>query len=307
MKPQWKLLFIVLLLLNASVWLAVLSYKPTNFRLIACDVGQGDAILAISGTKQILTDGGIPNGKAVECLSKYMPFWDREVEVVINTHPQLDHYGGLIEVMQKYEIGYFVGNSLDSDSREYQVLKDLVGGRGIKVINPVEGMSIRLGMMHYDIFFPTRDFLESVDVEPSVTRAVSGNEKVLGSYTSKRDPNDFSVQAVLSYGSFDVLMTGDTGHNMAKVVIAEFGESSVSKSIEYIKVSHHGSKYGITPDYLNVIDPKGAIISSGAKNTYGHPTKEILNILNDEKAEIYRTDIEGDIVIETDGTSYWKK
>jgi competence protein ComEC len=307
MKPHWKLLFIVLLLLNAAVWLAALSYKPTNFRLIACDVGQGDAILAISGTKQILTDGGIPNGKAVECLSRYMPFWDREVEVVINTHPQLDHYGGLIEVVQKYKVGYFVGNSLDSDSREYQVLKDLVGGMGIKVLNPVGGMSIRLGMMHYDIFFPSKTFLESFEGKPSSKPVASIGTNVLGTYTSKRDPNDFSVQAVLSYGNFDVLMTGDTGHNMADVVIAEFLGSKASKSIEYIKVSHHGSKYGITPDYLNVIDPKGAIISTGAKNTYGHPTKEILNVLNGERAEIYRTDIEGDIVIETDGTSFWKK
>ena len=95
MSIRFKYLFFFLLLITALVWITVITYSNQNLKLIACDVGQGDAILAIYGKTQILIDGG-PNNKILDCLSRYMPFWDREIEIVILTHPQADHYTGLI-------------------------------------------------------------------------------------------------------------------------------------------------------------------------------------------------------------------
>ena len=76
----WKYLFGFLFLASVSVWLATFSSQDKNLHLIACDVGQGDAILAVYGNTQILTDGG-PGNAVLSCLEKYMPFWDREIEV----------------------------------------------------------------------------------------------------------------------------------------------------------------------------------------------------------------------------------
>jgi len=299
MAQPWKLIILVLFLTSITIWLAVFAYPAKRLRLIACDVGQGDAILAVYGDFQILTDGGIPNGKVLACISRYIPFWDREIEVVVNTHPQLDHYGGLIEVFKRYKVDYFVANALDSSASEYQALKSVVGSRGIKVINPTSGTSIRYGLISYDIFWPSESFLRQEGYDFKNGR--------LGTFTTKRDPNDFSVQAILTFGNFDALLTGDIGHNMADEVIDKFDiyqSTTHNSAIEYLKIPHHGSKYGITGDYLSKINPEFAVISVGAKNSYGHPTQEILEILNEKNIKILRTDLEGDVVISIDGNTF---
>src|SRR3990167_10041666 len=97
-----------------------LGYAPDGqLHLIACDVGQGDGILAIYKDTQILIDGG-PGEGVLECLGRYVPFWDRELELVVLTHPQLDHYGGLIEVFKRYNVDTFLVNGLDSSASSYQ-------------------------------------------------------------------------------------------------------------------------------------------------------------------------------------------
>lgn len=288
-----KLILFVLFLSAFITWLAVFSVKPKTFRIIACDVGQGDAILAIYGSVEILTDGGNPNGKVIECLGRYMPFWDRTVEVVVNTHPQLDHYGGLIDVLKKYKVNYFVGNALDSSSQEYGLLKSEVQSGGVHVITPLKGTTIRYGLMHYDIFWPTEKFLTSEGWDGAI-----GN---LGTFNSKRDPNDFSVQADLAFGKFHALMTGDIGENVSDLVIPNLPNISFN----YIKIPHHGSKYGLTPDFLEHFKPEIAAISVGAKNRYGHPAPEIIKLLDDKGIKMLRTDLDGDIIVESNGEKFW--
>lgn len=289
MKNTWKITLLVLLLTAIGVWLAVFSFSPKKLKLIACDVGQGDAILVVYGSFEILTDGGPPNGKVSECLSRYMPFWDREIEVVVNTHPQLDHYGGLIEVFKNYKVGKFVANSLDSSSQEYGVLKSLAGSRGVEVVTPITGLSINYGLIHYDIFFPTDKFL--------MREGWNGQPGKLGTFETSRDPNDFSVQAVLSFGKFRALLTGDIGDNMSEQVLPEIPDGGVN----YIKIPHHGSKYGLTEKYLEKINPSVAVISVAAKNRYGHPAAEIIKMLKEKGIKILRTDEVGNVVVESDG------
>src|SRR3989344_1094964 len=144
MQIRWKYLYLLLLLITVTIWLAVLVYPDRNLKIIACDVGQGDGFLAIYGKTEILIDGG-PNNNIVDCLSKYLPFWDRTIEIVLLTHPQKDHYMGLIEVFKRYKVKYFLANSLDSGSQEYSVLKDEVEVRGIRVLNPKDNLKIRMG------------------------------------------------------------------------------------------------------------------------------------------------------------------
>lgn len=300
-----KYIYSFLLLLFSLVWIIVFSLPDSNLHLIACDVGQGDAILAVYKNYQILTDGGTPDKRVIECLGRHLPFWDRHIEVVVNTHPQSDHYGGLTEVFKRYKVDYFLANPLTSSSQDYQVLIKWVGSRGVSVINPVAGTSVRLGLIHYDVFWPSNDFLAS--------EGMASVQNRLGVFTSKRDPNDFSIQAILSLGSFDALLTGDIGLNMSDAVLSQLP----TRSVEYIKVPHHGSKNGLTQKLLEKYVPNQnnqrsdpnviGVISVGKNNSYGHPTKEILDLLKMANVKTFRTDLDKDIEVITDGKNFWRK
>ena len=291
MKMLWKNIYLALSLALIVVWMAVFAYPGKKLHLIACDVGQGDAILATYGTTQILIDGGATN-KVVECLGRNMPFWDRKIEVVLLTHPQLDHFGGLSEVFKRFQVGRFVATSLDSSSQAYKALISMVGGSGMQVVNPTTGMVIRSDLLYLDIVWPSDDFQTAAG---DISR---GN--VLGAFTSNKDPNDFSVVANLRLGEFDALLTGDIGPK----VIEEIIQTGKIREVEYIKVPHHGSKNGLTKELLDVASPEVAVISVG-KNSFGHPHQETLDMLMEYNIQIKRTDEGGNVEVISDGKSWW--
>jgi competence protein ComEC len=273
MRILWKNIYLGLSLTLIAIWMAVFAYPEKKLHLIACDVGQGDAILAIYGTTQILIDGGATD-KVIDCLGTHMPFWDRKIEVVLLTHPQLDHFGGLSEVFKRFQVERFVATGLDSSSQAYQALISMVGGSGVQVVNPTTGMVIRSGSLYLDIVWPTSDF------QVAAGGVSKGN--ILGAFTTKKDPNDFSVVANLRLGDFDALLTGDIGPQ----VISEIIQTGKVRDVEYIKVPHHGSKNG---------------------NSFGHPHKEILDLLKEYGVQTKRTDENGDVEVVSDGKSWWIK
>ena len=293
MKTLWKNILLGLSLVLIVVWMAVFVYPEKKLHLIACDVGQGDAILAVYGTTQILVDGGATS-KVIDCLGTHMPFWDRKIEVVLLTHPQLDHFGGLSEVFKRFQVERFVATSLDSSSQAYQALISMVGGSGMQVVNPTTGMVIRSGLLYLDIVWPTSDF------QVAAGGVSEGN--ILGAFTSKIDPNDFSVVANLRLGEFNALLTGDIGPK----IIGEIIQTGKVGEVEYIKIPHHGSKNGLTKELLDVASPEVAVISVG-KNSFGHPHKEILNLLKEYGIQTKRTDEDGDVEVVSDGNSWWIK
>lgn len=299
MLAGWKYSLTFLTLIAVTVWLAVIYYPEPKLRLIACDVGQGDAILAVYGKTQILVDGG-PNNSVLSCLSNNLPFWDREIELVILTHPQTDHYTGLIEVFRRYTINKLLANPIDSSALAYQVLKDEVGGSGTQVVYPTSGMVIRLGLMHLDILHPSDALISS----KSTAKSESLSAKVLGTRTTAEDPNDFSIVAILTLGEFDALLTGDIGPKLSDQ-IAEQLVVSGSRTIEYLKVPHHGSKNGLSKDLLDISSPVIAVISAGKDNRYGHPHQEVIKLLSDKKIKILRTDEVGDVEVVSDGSEWW--
>lgn len=302
MSVRWRYILFTLFLGTVSTWLAVLYYPNHNLRIIACDVGQGDAFLITYGKIQVLVDGG-PNNKVIECLSRYLPFWDRKIEMVVLSHPQRDHYLGLIEVFKRYKVETFVNSGLDSSSQEFSLLKSQVGGNDVKVVNATAKMIIRLGLIYLDILHPSEEFLAKNSFISKNLAAVSGS-KVLGIYTANEDPNLFSVVFILSYKDFNALFTGDINpeisDELAKLLIKD-----ADKSIEYIKIPHHGSKNGLTKDLLDAVEPKIAVISVAKGNSYGHPHNEVIKLLSEKGVKILRTDKIGDVVVETDGRDVW--
>jgi len=280
----YKYSFHFLILVVVGLWLAVFQLPDANFHLIACDVGEGDALLASSGSIQVLVDGG-PDNKVLDCLGKYLPFWDREIELVILTHPEKDHYGGLIEVFKRYQVDNFMFNPLAVSSSDYQVLEKEVGGRGVKSIYPKEGMEVRVGKIYLDILSPSGTLL-------------TDNLKL-----KTDEPNKFSIVTLLAYGQFRALLTGDMPPEVSDR-LAERLALSAKHEWDYLKVPHHGSKNGLTQKLLDAVRPKVAVISVG-KNSYGHPHEEILKMLKDKNIKILRTDEIGDVEIESDGTKYY--
>ncbi len=286
-----KKFLIFLALVISLVFLVTLSWPDKKLHVVACDVGQGDAFLIIHGNDQVLVDSG-PGAKVLDCLSRYLPFWDRTLEMVILTHPQKDHYGGLDDVFEHYNVGAIVATSLESGSEEYQVLEKMVGDQSSEVIRPVSGRRVRVGLISLDILWPSQEFLSAANL--------SSDSSVLGMSTTGDDPNEFSVVFELDYGDFEALFTGDIGPQIQYMILAQQNLND----IELIKVPHHGSKNGLTEDLLEATKPEVAFIGVG-KNSWGHPHREVLDILHKYGVDVYRTDSNSYFELVTDGKTWW--
>jgi len=255
-----------------SIVLGAVIFFNRNQKLMVrfLDVGQGDAILISKGSKQILIDGG-PSGQIVlEKLGRYVPFWDRTIDVVIATHPDADHIGGLIDVMSKYKIGTVIDNGVSIDSKIYAAYGDLIGEENIKKLGAQEGMRISLSDNAEMMIF---------------------NPKIPGVDNSPKDNNEESVVSKLKVGDDSFLFMGDLPEEEELKLI----KKDLDLSAQVLKVGHHGSKGSTSFDFLEKVSPKEAVISVGTKNRYGHPTQETLERLKKKEAEILRTDELGDI------------
>lgn len=280
----WKIVLSAVSLYTILIWIAAFKFSPSlsggEAKLIACDVGQGDAILISLNSTQILIDGG-PNNDVINCLSRHLPFWDRTLELVISTHPESDHYQGLIEVFRRYKVRTFLASSLENSAQSYQVLKDLVAAEGSQVLFAEDTSGLKLGLIYLDILHPSHDFF--------VHNSTTADHKVLGTTTSKLDRNDFSVIIELKIGDYKALFTGD-------VLPEASAQIKGLSDVDVLKIPHHGSKNGLTQEMLEKTTPEVALISVG-KNQWGHPNQETLDLLNKYNVNIRRTDQEGDIVI----------
>lgn len=318
-KFTFKRVLSLLVVAASLLWLSIFSFPDQKLHLIFCDVGQGDATLITKGFDQILIDGG-PNDKVLQCLSNNMPFFDRTIEMVALTHPEADHMTGLISVLDKYKVEYFLSGPEGNESAAFLALKTKIlsssnqpltslnkpidngiksiTGKGTQVINPYTGEKIRLGEIELETLWPDRNWVASRIVDDYSSLSSSNHPltsfnlegTVLGAKTSYAKLNDFSLVFLLNYGGKKVLLMGDADSKIQDEII----EVNSLTEIDILKFPHHGSKTGILESFLEKIQPKETIISVG-KNPYGHPTKEALELLTKYGIKIRRTDLEGEI------------
>ncbi|MBU3969020.1 MBL fold metallo-hydrolase [Patescibacteria group bacterium] len=269
------LILLFLFVVNFFVWSSVFAQENQNKLKVAfLDVGQGDAIfIETPSGNQILIDGGADK-KVLRELSKIMPFHDRSIDIVIISHPDKDHIGGLPSVFENYEISAFVEPGVGTDTDIYNILKNLVKKENSKIILARSNMVFNLDKnIFLKILFPDRD--------------VSG-----------MDTNDASVIAHLVYGNSEFLFTGDSPQKIEKYLVSLGGEKLNS---DVLKIGHHGSKTSSSKSFVGFVSPEYAVISVGADNKYGHPNQEVINILNEFGVKILKTSESGTIIFETDG------
>lgn len=286
-----KTLLVGLALTVSLVFAFIFSIPDGRLHLTFCDVGQGDAAyIRTPGNQDILIDGG-PNDKVLQCLGKNMPFYDRTIDLVLLSHPQKDHFQGILSVIDRYNVKYFVISPVAGSGIEYQKLIKKIEEKKIPVKILYSGDKFSLGKVEFDILWPQKQW---------VANNLSSDSNVLGLATSKEDPNEFSYYVHLSYGQFDALFTGDGDSLIQKDV----EKLDMLPDVEVLKLPHHGSKTSVLSEFLDKIKPELAIISVG-KNSYGHPAGETLKLLKDHAVKIKRTDQDGDVNVVSDGNNWW--
>lgn len=278
------LLTLTFILVGLGLILIIQTLSLGNLRLIFCDVGQGDGMLIITpGGKQIVVDGG-PGNKILDCLSAKMPFWDRTIEMIVLTHPQKDHMEGLIEVLARYQVKIVATTGTKSESELFQAWHGAVLAEHAKVYQPKAGdivkfKSNRGSTPNMKILWPAQGDLDVWRSNPPV----GGPPK---------DLNESSIVTRFEYGQICAYLTGD--------IPKEILETLIDRPCQLLKISHHGSKTGTNPRILEQVRPAIAVIQVG-KNSFGHPTKEVLEMLTSKGVKILRNDLEGSIEFKTDG------
>ena len=266
------------LIAGALLWLLVSDDDDDRLTVTFLDVGQGDAMLIETpDDHRVLIDGGPTDSAITTALGRNLPFYDRRIDLVVLTHPQEDHVGGLLEVLDEYDVRAILNS-------------------------PAQGETGLAGIWD--------DLLDSSD--SNVTSADAGQRVDLGSGTTLEvlspdagDPlfettpiNEASTVMRLSVGDVTFLLTADIGAPAEEALL----RSGIDLEADVLKVGHHGSRFSSTPEFLARVGPRISVISAGEDNVHGHPTPETLARL---PGEVFRTDEDGDVTVSTDGERIW--
>jgi len=275
------LVILLCIFLTLGIYItSVISLSDKSLRIIFCDVGQGDAIYVRTPSGiDMLIDGG-PDEKVLSCLSRHMPFWDRSIDMVFVSHPHADHFVGLLSVLERYKVGMFLREDLVNNTEAYSVLSREVSSQKIKEKVLWRGDKIRFpDGVTVSVLGPTKSYIDITSPDKKI------NSSEFASMILK-----------VSFGEFDGVFTGDTQLRQFR---EDFKESGRYK-VEVLQIPHHGSKTGVDIELLREIKPSIAVVSVG-KNSYGHPNKQVLEMLSQMKIKTLRTDVVGDIAIVSDG------
>ena len=265
------------------IFFVFLSFNDDRLHLVICDVGQGDAIfIRTPNQADILIDGG-PDKAVLGCLSRHMPFWDRSLDLVIMSHPDADHSTGLVDVIQRYKVSNFYTEAVPGRTDIYKLLISILAEKKLsaKYLSSGNELTESSGLKMRTLW-PSTQAIESTDQNRANLRL-----------------NELSVVELLSYGDFKAILTADAGSKVMDQI------AEAARSINILKVPHHGSKTGMSDFFLSTVSPELAVISVGANNRYAHPAKISLELLQKHKIKTLRTDIDGEIEIISDGKSYF--
>lgn len=301
----------VLAVVCASVifisWQVWMVWPDEYLHIVACDVGQGDATLLLYGQHQILIDGG-PDTKVLDCLGHHLPWWDKHLELLVITHEDLDHIGGLPPVMARYHIGQVWYHPTPKQTTAVTDLKTALKDRqtlGTVWIKPILGQQIEFSrgsgpQLQLTLISPREEWWSQS------TPSEQHSETLLSDVTieksgSKHTSNDLSIVLFLKYEKFTGMLNGDLEAQGESALL----NHGMTHQVTLLKVGHHGSKTSTTAPFVAAVRPETSLISCGRENKFGHPAPSVLATLRQFDTEIVRTDEDGMIEVITNGEQYW--
>ncbi len=295
-----KKLYKILLIIGITLALLVipffaLSYNPPReLEVDFLDIGQGDAILIKAPAGQnILIDGG-PDNTVVAGLSENLPFWDRQIDLMVLTHPHDDHVTGLIDVLKRYRVKKILYTGVIHDSPNFLEWLELVREKKIPVVIIDRPQTVTLGeaSAYLDILYPRTSLLG---------RTVS-------------NLNNSSIVIKLVYGQTDFLLTGDAEVEVEQELLTGLSDdagiqdagtqnfvSPPDLRAEVLKVGHHGSDTSSSEEFLQAVRPQIAVIQVGVNNDFGHPSRRVIKRLERIGVKIFRNDLDGTVRLFSNG------
>ncbi|MSR87459.1 MBL fold metallo-hydrolase [Candidatus Peribacteria bacterium] len=265
------LLFIIAALAGTILCVHELLMLPDGrLHIFFMDVGQGDSALIVTPSgKQVVIDGG-PDDSAIRELGRHMPFFDRTIDLLILSHPDLDHVFSFPEILRRYRVGRILMTGIQGDAPRYKELLTVIKEQRIPVwiADPAHDLDMGDGVL-FDIVWPPPTLLGA----------------------RREDTNNTSIVLRVLYGTGSALFTGDMEEKEEREVLASGGDLRAM----VLKAGHHGSKTSSGTGFLLAIGPRLAAISSGRKNSYGHPHALVLERLRTLGIAIRGTATEGTI------------
>jgi competence protein ComEC len=283
MSIESKRIGVAALLAACAFSLAATTHTlaPKELEVTFLDVGQGDAILVqTTGGASILIDGG-PDDSVLRELSAKLPWWRRSIDLVVATHPDMDHITGLISVVERYHVGRVLQSPVEGETPVWDELQAALQREGVPITLALRGQRVVLDKSgaYLEVLFPDHD--------------VQGVETNTG-----------SIVVRVVYGDTSFLLTGDMPGSVEEYLVRLDGkrlESSV------LKAGHHGSGASSVPLFVGFVSPEHAVFSRGCDNSYGHPDQRVVALFEQFDIKTSDTCLDGRVTFVSDGIQVRRK
>ena len=233
------------------------------------DVGQGDSLLLVTPEEHhILIDGG-PGDAVLEQLARVLPHEEKEIDLMILTHPHLDHMEGLIRVLDRFKVNAVLASLPSYPGPAYKAFLTRLEALGIPYYLAQANQDFQFAGTHLDVLYPF--------------------EPILGQ--EFENVNNASPVIRVSHGEFSLMLSGDAEQEVEAELLDRYPKETLEA--DFLKAGHHGSKTSNTLAFLQAVSPKVMAISCGDGNSYGHPSPETLEKAADLGITVRRTDLEG--------------
>lgn len=246
----------------------------SNIKVFYLNVGQGDSEFIEFPNGQTMLIDASTNEYGQAICGFISSIGHSKIDYLVATHPHADHIGGMNSVLSNFEIGTLYMPNVSTNTKTYENFLSLILEKNINVIETTPGYTI------------LSDNGLSVDILAPLNTKYSGL-------------NNYSAVIKIVYGNTSFLFMGDAESESEDEMLAQYSVSELNANV--IKLGHHGSSTSSLPNFIQAVSPQTAVISCGADNKYGHPTEETLNTLSQFGITTYRTDMNGNVIIESDG------
>ncbi|PSO44901.1 MAG: hypothetical protein BRC22_01795 [Parcubacteria group bacterium QH_9_35_7] len=262
------------------VWYDRNFTKQNYLKVVFMDVGQGDATyFQFKNGTQMLVDCS-KDRRVLHALGKQMWFYDRTLDYLVVTHPDLDHYGGCIDVLERYRVKNIIYTGVrKSDSKFWHSFWNRYKRENSNYITIAESKSMKISSSSLHFLYPNQD--------------LSKNRKLPNS-KEEISANNTSIVFKVNYLNSSLLMPGDAEHKLEQYLTKEY---STDLQADVYKMGHHGSSGSSKPFFIKKIEPNHSIASAGKDNSFDHPSYRTIKRLKKVGSKIWRTDKDGDITV----------